>query len=413
MSRHPLKVLCLTSSYPRSCDDTASVFLRYLVEHLANGGVDVHILTPAERKSGTTIEDNVTVHRFQYFAAARQALAYGSGMWPNLKRLPSLWLQVPFFLLAMTYSLLRLHAKLRFDIIHAHWILPQGLVGLGAARLLRVPLLVSAHGTDAFALNGGFAKCFKHLILGGAAAWTANTESTAAALTGDSRLPRPRIIPMGVDIPLFSSGNPAALRRELPEGEFLVLFVGRLIQDKGCHDLIEAISLLSEAARARTTLWVVGDGDERERLACAARSLGVDTKVQFFGVVDHQQLADFYAAADLVVVPSKIGSAGEREGQAVVVLEAFAARRCVIASSIGGIPSMVRDRSTGMLIEPDNPLALSKAIEELLNDPALRHRIAETAFGEVRERYNWIRIATEFKTLYGEILLPAPRKTRR
>lgn len=96
-----------------------------------------------------------------------------------------------------------------------------------------------------------------------------------------------------------------------------------------------------------------------------------------------------------------------------MVLEAFAARRCVIASSIGGIPSMVRDRSTGMLIEPDNPLALSKAIEELLNDPALRHRIAETAFGEVRERYNWIRIATEFKTLYGEILLPAPRKTRR
>jgi glycosyltransferase involved in cell wall biosynthesis len=413
MSWCPTRILFLASSYPRYCGDTASVFLRYLAEQLANSGVDVHVLAPAERRGGTTIEKKVTVHRFQYFPATWQALAYGSGMLPNLKRSPSLWLQVPFFLLAMIYSLLRLHASQRFDVIHAHWILPQGLVGFGASRLFRAPLVVSLHGTDAFALNRGFARRLKRMILGGTTAWTANTTSTATALTHDSRLHSPRIIPMGVDVALFSSGNPAALRRDLPEGEFVVLFVGRLIENKGCRNLIEAISRLSANARACTTLWVVGDGDQREHLERAARNLAIGTKVRFFGFVDHQRLGDFYAAADLIVVPSKIGSAGETEGQAVVVLEAFAARRCVIATAIGGIPSMVRHHSTGVLVEPDNSFALSEAIEELLNDPALRHRIADAAFAEVRERYSWVRVATEFKTLYDDILARAPGQTRR
>ena len=410
MSPCQARVLLLASSYPRNRDDTASVFLRYLAEQLANTGLDIHVLAPAEKRGGTTIEGKVTVHRFQYFRPAWQALAYGSGMLPNLKHSPSLWLQVPFFLLAITYSLLRLHARHGFDVIHAHWILPQGLVGLAASWLLRVPLLISVHGTDAFALNGGLAKRLKRAILAGSTRWTANTASTAAAPKRDSDLTQPRIIPMGVDIALFSSGNRDALRRELPEGESLVLFVGRLIENKGCLDLIKAICRLSEQTRAHTTLWIVGDGDQREQLAYAAQHLAL-TKVRFFGFVDHKRLVEFYAAADLVVVPSKLGSAGETEGQAVVVLEAFAARRCVIATAIGGIPSMVRDHYTGLLVEPDNPPALSKAVEELLNDPALRHRIAEAAFAEACRRYSWTQVAVEFKTLYNEILASTPRQT--
>jgi glycosyltransferase involved in cell wall biosynthesis len=408
----PVKVLFIASSYPRSKDDAASVFLRYLAEHLVDDGVDVHVLAPADRKGETVIESKVTVHRFQYCPAGLQKLAYGSGMLPNLKRAPWLWFQVPFFLMAMAYSLLRLLATQRFDVIHAHWILPQGLVGLAAARLFRVPLIVSVHGTDAFALRRRFARILKYMVVRCSTAWTANTASTAAAVVQGSRLPQTRIIPMGVDIALFSSGNPAALRDQLPEGELLILFVGRLIESKGCHDLLRAVSLLASNIRSRTTLWIIGDGDQKLQLERAAQDSPIGEKVRFFGAVNQQRLPDFYAAADLMVMPSKLGSSGEAEGQGIVVLEAFAARACVVATHIGGITSIVRDRVTGVLVEPDNPIALSSAIEELLNEPALRKRMRETAFSEVCERYSWIRTASEFNALYSEIVGPVRRRSR-
>ncbi len=403
--RQPVKVLFIASSYPRSRDDTASVFLRYLAEHLADEGADVHLLVPADGKGETVVEGKITVHRFQYFPAPLQKLAYGSGMMPNLKRSPSLWLQVPFLLTVMTYSLLRLLAKQRFDVIHAHWVLPQGLVGFIGTFLFRVPLVVSVHGTDAFALGGRMSTSLKLLILSRSAAWTANTASTSA-VARNSRLPQARIIPMGVDIALFSSGDPATLRRELPEGEYLVLFVGRLIENKGCHDLLQAFTLLSAKTRARTTLWVVGDGDQREQLEHTARNFGFGEKVRFFGTVNQQRLPEFYAAADLVAIPSRLGSSGETEGQGIVALEAFAARACVIATSIGGITSMVRDHATGVLVEPGNPNALATTLEQLLNDPSLRQRLAVNAFAEVRARYSWTHIASEFRTLYDEIVDP-------
>ncbi len=105
---------------------------------------------------------------------------------------------------------------------------------------------------------------------------------------------------MGVDIALFSSGDPAALRRELSEGENLVLYVGRLIENKGCDDLLQAVALLPAKTRARTTLCIVGDGEQREQLERAAQALSVGKKVRFFGTVNQQRLPEFYAAADLV-----------------------------------------------------------------------------------------------------------------
>src|SRR5687768_4753077 len=138
-----LKVLFLTSSYPRSHEDTASVFLRYLAEHLADRGLEIHVLAPADTTSGTTVEGKVTVHRFQYFPCRFQRLAYGSGMMPNLKQSPWLWLQVPFFVLAMTYALLRIIRRQQIHLLHAHWILPQGLLGVMAKYLCHVPLVTT------------------------------------------------------------------------------------------------------------------------------------------------------------------------------------------------------------------------------------------------------------------------------
>jgi teichuronic acid biosynthesis glycosyltransferase TuaC len=410
MSSLRAKVLFVTSSYPRNENDTSSVFLRYLAEHLTSHGVDVHVLTPADRKRATAVEGSITVHRFQYLPAAFQRLAYGSGMLPNLKRSPWLWVQVPFFLLAIIASLLFLLAKKRFDIIHAHWILPAGVAGLIGSRLFRVPLVVTTHGTDAFSLRSRSSRALKNLILRSSAVWTANTDSTAAAVLHHGS-PRCRIIPMGVDLSRFAGGNPAALRRELAEGELLILFVGRLIESKGCHDLLAAVSRLPPETRVRTKLWVVGEGNQRRQLQQIAVDLRIDQNVRFFGAVPQNHLPDFYAAADLVVIPSSQGSAGEAEGQSVVALEALAARSCVVATRIGGIPSMIHDRVTGLLVEPGNPAELSRAMEELLQHLVLRESLAANGSTTVHKHYDWSRIAGDFAKLYREVMTRSADET--
>jgi glycosyltransferase involved in cell wall biosynthesis len=210
---------------------------------------------------------------------------------------------------------------------------------------------------------------------------------------------------MGVDITCFSNGNPVSLRGELPEGEFLVLFVGRLVANKGCIELLTALSLLPPTTLARTTLWIIGEGNQKTQLQQTASDLAVAKKVRFFGTVSNHRLPDLYAAADLVVVPSLQGSSGESEGQGIVILEAFAARVCVLASRIGGIANVIRDNITGVLVEPGNVQELANAMKQLLNDAGLRRRLADKAFAEVNERYSWQQIAGEFAKLYREVSL--------
>jgi glycosyltransferase involved in cell wall biosynthesis len=404
MSQRQLKICLLTSSYPRSSEDTASVFLRHLADKLADRGIDVHVLAPADGEGGTTIEKNVTVHRFQYLPVSLQKLAYGSGILPNLRRQPLLWTQVPFFLVSMTWSLLRLIRRERPDLIHAHWILPQGLVAVLAKYLCAIPVITTAHGTDAFALQNKLVRRLKRFVVGESDAWTANSRATLDAIGPPSGLPTPQIIPMGVDADFFSRGNPDSLRRELSENELLVLFVGRLIENKGCRDLLHAVSLLPESTRAKTTLWIVGDGYDRASLQQSANALRISHKVRFWGSVRNDLLPNFYAAADLFIAPSVQTASGEAEGQNVALLEAAAARACVLATRIGGIGEFVKDGITGVLVEPGNPRELAAAMEKLLLDAPLRSRLAESASLDVKSRYDWRQIAAQFEQLYRQVV---------
>jgi glycosyltransferase involved in cell wall biosynthesis len=403
MSADKLKVCLLTSSYPRSNSDTAGVFIRYLAETLTDRGVKVLVLAPADAKGATTTEQNVTVHRFQYLPVSLQRLAYGSGMPANLRLKPWLWLQVPFYFAAMTWSLSQTIRRERPDVIHAHWILPQGLIAVLARLLCRIPVITTAHGTDAFGLKNKFARRLKMFVLGKSDAWTANSAATAGAIEDEETLPPPRIIPMGIDVEFFARGGDS-LRRELGENKFLVLFVGRLVENKGCRDLLRALSLLPPELGAMTMLWIVGDGYERANLQQYTKALAISDKVRFWGTIANHLLPDFYAAADLFVAPSFPTKAGDAEGQNVALLEAAAARVCALATRAGGIGEFVQDGVTGVLVDPGAPPELARAMEKLLSDAPLRARLAENALKEVTHRYEWRQIAAEFEHLYRQIV---------
>ncbi len=136
--------------------------------------------------------------------------------------------------------------------------------------------------------------------------------------------------------------------------------------------------------RRKTSLRAVGDGQYRSRLQKHAETLGISKKVRFWGSISNHFLPNFYAAADLFVLPSLERESGGGEGQGVVLLEAFAARLCVVATPVGGISEVVEDGYTGMLVKPHNPKQLAATIEKLLSDSKLRTELVENAYTKVK-----------------------------
>lgn len=393
------KILWLTSSFPRFENDSASVFLHNLAESLIQQDYDMHVLAPDHLLVDNSLHKKLkNNHHFRYFLPrSLQKLAYGSGILPNLKAKPWLFVQVPFFIIALFFSTWRLILQLKPHLLHAHWIFPQGTIAVILGKLFGIPTVVTAHGGDAFALQGSVLGLIKQWTIKLSNIWTSNTFATAKAVGKD--LPQPEIIPMGINYQLFNSGN----RITTSEANIL-LFVGRLVEKKGVHDLITAYSLLPKILQNRSQLWIIGDGNEREILEALAISLKINENVRFFGRIPNDQLPDYYATADIFIAPSIIDSSGDTEGQGVILLEAMASRTAVISTKTGGISEIIKHGKNGILVNPGNPKELSRAIQKLLNDNILRKQLA-TEGQKLAKTYDVRFIGQKFARIYESLMV--------
>jgi len=395
----PIKVLWLTSSYPRNKDDSASVFLRYLAEALASQKVNLYILAPDHPEVHATKQpDGIVCRHFRYFWPRKwQMLAYGSGILPNLGAAPWLLLQVPFFVLSMFIAAAAIMVARRPSLIHAHWIFPQGTVAVLLGKLFKTPVLVTVHGGDAFALRGSVLGAIKRWTIKHCAAWTSNTKATADAVGPD--LPQPQIIPMGIDYEKFAAGNAQAVLKPSNTQKIILLFVGRLVEKKGVAVLIAAVAGLPKSLLDRIELWIIGDGVERERLKMLAVDLKIEDKVVFYGRLPNAILPDYYAVADIFIAPSIVDTNGDTEGQGVILLEAMASKIPVISTNIGGIAEVIEHRKTGLLVNAKAPEEIKQAIELLITDKELSVSL-RTAGRQVAESYDWEKMAVKFVGLY-------------
>ncbi|HEB87708.1 MAG TPA: glycosyltransferase family 4 protein [Gammaproteobacteria bacterium] len=398
-----MKVLMVTTSYPRFCGDSAAVFLQYLARAIGSAGHDVHVLAPNDPLAdGSVADERVSIHRFEYSSVRRHRLTYGSGILPNLRASRRVYLQLPFFLTSLFVSLFILARRVRPDVIHAHWIIPTGFIAVLVGRLLGIPVITTVHGGDAFSLRSSVLRWLKKFTLNNSSIWTSNTHSTADAAMSGSDISTPMVIPMGVDVQLFSSGDRALQRSGLKEREQVVLFVGRLVEKKGCNVLIEAFGHLVRDYPGNVVLWIVGDGDERDALEALVSNMGLSQSVRFFGVQSNGYLPDIYAGSDLFVLPSIEDRKGDTEGQGVVLLEAMAGGVPIIASQVGGVEEVIEDNVSGWLIESSAPELLADRIRVCLRSPDLRAAVAERARSHVMS-YDWPVVAHHFVELYKAV----------
>jgi glycosyltransferase involved in cell wall biosynthesis len=207
------------------------------------------------------------------------------------------------------------------------------------------------------------------------------------------------MVPNGVNTQSYSNINDDLKdfrsKFALPE-EKIVLFVGRLVYEKGIHVLINAVPKILQRINAK--FIIVGSGYMKEQLLNIVRSMGLEHKVLFEGFVDEESLLKLQKCADVSVVPSLFEPFG------IVALEAMAAKSPVVASDTGGLSEIIEHDVTGVKVYPNNPDSLAWGITRVLLDDSFRKNVRENAYRKVLEKYDWEKIAQQTKRIYESVL---------
>ena len=394
-----MKVLYIVTAFPRDETDVITPWLQQTIHHLRPRGVEVEVLAPSYRGLASQTIFGIRVHRFRYAPAAWETLTHDQTAPDRIRERPLFAALLPGYLTAGSIAAARLARTGEFAAVHAFWPLPHGLLGLAAGAAGGIPVISTFFGVELTWVQSGLpaARPIVREIIRRSDAVTAISTYTAGLVKRIEPLAEPVVIPFGAAV------EPKRVaRRARPAGELRLLFVGRLVERKGVHVLLEALARLARRGAA-PPLDVVGDGPERPRLEALASELGVASLVRFHGFVPDAALRRALEDTDCLVLPAVHDRKGDVEGLGVVLLEAMGAGKPVIASAAGGITDIVEDAETGLLVEPGNAEALAAAIARLRDDPDLAARLADAGALRVAERFSWSSITERLVTLYRTV----------
>lgn len=360
------RLLVVASTFPADADDGTPAFVRDLAIEAA-AEFDTVVLVPsvpggqAQERLGPLL-----VRRFRYFPRRWENLADGAIL-ENLRARPSRWLQVAPFVLAEAFALRRALRQHRPEVLHLHWMIPQGIAALLVAR--KVPWVVTTLGGDVYALRDPLSRQLKRTILRRAhSVTTMNQDMRDRLLQLGAPRERTLVLPMGFD--LIGLDRAAAPHSRIP-GRILV--VGRLVEKKGVGVLIDAVRELPTTVP--WSLDIVGDGPLRRTLEQRAEGL----PVRFLGQLTRAELFAVYPRTSVVVVPSVPAASGDQDGLPVALLEAMSAGAAVIGSDLPGVNEVIVDGGSGLLVPPGDPRALTAALAQVLCDDQLRQRLGAAA----------------------------------
>lgn len=382
-----MRVLFVAHSFPRHRDDLAGSFLLRLARALVGRGVAVHVVAPAA--AGVPPRDafdGVTVERTRYAPRAWETLAYTGAMadalgsWRGRAALAGL-------LGATARAVHRAARTHRADVVHAHWWFPGGLAASPPPVLGGRPLVLTMHGSDVrLAAKVPAARALFARVAARVAAATAVSSWLCARAREMAPSLSCEVAPMPVEDALFAAPATDAPRDGL-------LFVGRLTAQKGVDVLLRAMTRLPPDE----TLTVVGDGPEGDALRALATSLGLADRVRWLGALPPREVAPCYARARALVVPSR------EEGLGLVAVEAQLSGTPVVAADSGGLPDVVRDGATGLLVPADDAAALATALRALRDDPSRAARLAHAGQAAARAAFTPDGVAARYEAIYRRV----------
>ena len=380
------RVLFVTHNFPRHSGDSAGGFLLDLAHALATVDIVVEVIAPhAAGLSERDVVDGVHVHRVRYGSDAEETLAYTGTMSEQVKSSTRSKRAMLRLISAMRRATRHRLASGDIDVVHAHWWFPAALaIGRTAVRA-RVPLVVTSHGSDARMATGAIAH-LASFALGRAAAVTTVSNWLAKRLRPLTPA-QVTVAPMPADPTTFAAQ--AAIRATPPR----LLFVGRLNQQKNPGVLVRALADLADTVH----LDVVGDGPDAGELRVLGAQLGIAHRIAWHGQQPRDAMPAFYAQASCTLVPSR------DEGFGMVAAESLLCETPVIATRSGGLPDIVRDGDSGLLLDSlDDATLWSTAIRTVIDDPARRAEFGATGRAQMMSLVSPAAVAERYRDVYEQ-----------
>jgi len=283
----------------------------------------------------------------------------------------------------------------RFESVHAGRALPEGLVGWAVARIVRIPVVIYAHGEELTSWGRGKKYQAMRFALTRSDHVIANSENTRKELVQlgvDSR--KITLINPGVDVQRFTPDlpfNDLLERIGLGNNQKLMLSVGRLQRRKGFDMVIKAMpSLIGQGHDVHYAL--IGIGEDRDYLADLAAELKVSNRVHLLGHVTSEDLPRWYNACDLFVMANREIN-GDNEGFGMVFIEAAACRKPTVAGKAGGTASAVLDGETGLRVDGEEVEEVAAALDKLRGDEAFAVNLGEQGYRRAVSDFSWEAVA--------------------
>ena len=401
MSSNKKRILVATTTFPSFLEnDSTPPFVYELSKRLAEKeDLEIIISTPYIKDTGEYEErDNLKIYRYKYgFTALRDG-----AILPNIKKNKLLIFQVPFFILFSFLNLIKLVKNEKIDIIHAHWIIPQGFLAVLYKKIFRkkdLKIICTSHGSDIFDLRSWLMTRIKKWTLDNADAITVVSKEVKREIEKIGvKNNFIKIAPMGVDENVF---NPDKYDKNIKKKYSIkcsfLLSVGRLVEKKGINYIISAMPIVLKKY-PETKLLIVGLGPFEEKLKAMTKGNNLKNNIIFVGGVSNYELSKYYATADLYLGPS------DSEGFGLVFVEALLSKCCVIASNLKAISDIIKNGETGIQVDVKNTELFANKIIELIDNEDKRKRLEENGYDFVKEKFTWDISAGNYYKLINSLI---------
>jgi glycosyltransferase involved in cell wall biosynthesis len=383
-------ILFLSNAYPDFESSYRGIFIKKMATLLKSEGYTIRVVTPKIYKGSSYFgeQDGLGVYRFPFFAKNKLLIEY--------KKIP--YLKMIFYYISGFLFTIYVMVKSQCNLIHVHWAIPPGLIGVWAGRLLRKPVVVTIHGSD-FRMATEGSNLLKKIFL--------YVCQKAERIICVSKLQAGGIqklgvegekistLPMGVDEEFVESGRDR--EKKVDAQGHIVLSNRNLLPIYNVSLLIRAIpGVIHEEPGVR--FLIAGEGPERENLEGEAEKLNIDRSIQFIGRVPHVEMPNLLAKADIYV------STSLHDGTSISLLEAMASGSFPIVTDIPSNREWISDGENGFLVPRDDEEYLARRIIESLHNPSLLEKSCQKNLSIIGEKALWPMVIKKIEAIYNETL---------
>lgn len=388
------KILIVTSSFPKNKNDFSGIFVYELAKRLVTK-YDVYVLCPyckgLARKENM---DGMSIIRHNQFIFNNINLAYGIGLYENLKRNPMLFFTLPFYFTYQLFAIRKIVKKENISLIHAYWLIPNAYIASLYKRFFnkKIPIISSLLGSDLRGFNGSFGKKIKRSALKSINKINVLTNAQKTEFNQSFSGYDVHVIPLGIETSLFHPDKASdELKTQLSVSGPFILFVGILAKAKGIHHLINAMQgVIQRFPNAK--LGVIGQGSIKEELISLAEKLNIKDHIIFMGPFKYEELPAYFATADVFCLPSYAEALG------MVIAESMSCGTIPVASGFPEDHDILKPDNS-FRIEIGNEDDIKNKIIDVLENKEKYKPMIDAGLKHIRANFDWKVILEKYENL--------------